>query len=49
VARAPKPANGRLTEEVLQWLDATNDTRPDAVRSQLQVWIPEYAPAVTKS
>jgi len=49
VAQARSPQNGRLAEEVLAWLAAPPDADPDAVRSQLRAWIPEYAPAKNAS
>ncbi|MGA7983561.1 MAG: nucleoside-diphosphate sugar epimerase/dehydratase, partial [Burkholderiales bacterium] len=45
VARARTPENGRLAQEVLEWLAAPPDMSPAAVRAQLRAWIPEYAPA----
>jgi len=45
VARARVPENGRLSEEVLAWVAAAPDLRPEAVRARLRAWIPEYAPA----
>ncbi len=44
VARARTPENGRLAQEVLEWLAAPPDMNPAAVRAQLRAWIPEYVP-----
>jgi FlaA1/EpsC-like NDP-sugar epimerase len=49
VARARSPQNGRLSEEVLAWLAAPPDSGAEAVRSQLRIWVPEYAPASNSS
>jgi len=45
VAKAVAPDNGRLTEEVLNWLSALANAPPEAVRGQLRRWIPEYSPS----
>jgi FlaA1/EpsC-like NDP-sugar epimerase len=46
VARARVPEAGRaLIDEVLAWVAARVEAGPIGVRSQLQVWIPEYAPS----
>ena len=45
VAKARVPENGGLSEEVLAWIASATELGPEAVRSQLRTWIPEYAPA----
>jgi len=47
VARARAPDNGGLPEEVLAWLSAASSAgvAPDAVRTRLKEWIPEYLPS----
>ena len=45
VAKARVPENGGLSEEVLAWVASATELGPEAVRSQLRAWIPEYAPA----
>jgi FlaA1/EpsC-like NDP-sugar epimerase len=46
VARARVPEAGRaLVDEVLAWVAARIEAGPIRVRSQLQAWIPEYAPS----
>jgi FlaA1/EpsC-like NDP-sugar epimerase len=45
VARVRAPEAGRaLIDEVLAWVGARAEAGPLAVRSQLQAWVPEYAP-----
>ncbi len=45
VAKARTPENARIAQEVLAWLGGPPDSSPAAVRAQLRLWIPEYAPA----
>jgi FlaA1/EpsC-like NDP-sugar epimerase len=42
VARARAPDNGRLLDEVLDWMARPPDPSPGAVRARLRDWVPEY-------
>ncbi|MDQ5847684.1 MAG: polysaccharide biosynthesis protein, partial [Pseudomonadota bacterium] len=42
VARARAPENGRLLDEVLDWMARPPDPSPGAVRARLRDWVPEY-------
>ena len=44
VASASRPANGELVEEVGAWLAARPQCTPQAVRTRLRGWVPEYRP-----
>jgi len=47
VALARAPENGRLLEELVDWLENPGDAAAPAVRSRLRRWVPEYsAPSV---
>jgi FlaA1/EpsC-like NDP-sugar epimerase len=43
VAQARAPQNGKLLQELLGWLENSDDVSPAAVRAQLRRWVPEYA------
>src|SRR5712671_635468 len=45
IAKATLPENGRLHDEVEQWLDAAGNRSAAEVRAQLREWVYEYAPA----
>jgi FlaA1/EpsC-like NDP-sugar epimerase len=45
IARSEAPARPGLPEEVEAWVAAAPGRAPEAVRAQLQAWIPEYRPA----
>jgi FlaA1/EpsC-like NDP-sugar epimerase len=42
IARARAPQNGRLLEELLDWLKNPGDAAAPAVRYRLRCWVPEY-------
>ncbi|HEY5899557.1 MAG TPA: nucleoside-diphosphate sugar epimerase/dehydratase [Burkholderiales bacterium] len=44
VAQARAAEHPPLLEEVVQWLSRNNGAEAAAVRSQLRVWVPDYAP-----
>jgi FlaA1/EpsC-like NDP-sugar epimerase len=44
IARAVNGVDGALLGEVLDWIGAGRDPGEDAVREQLQRWLPEYQP-----
>jgi len=44
VAIQKAPRSGDLVAEVLAWLEAPAEMHPDAVRTRLRSWIPEYQP-----
>jgi FlaA1/EpsC-like NDP-sugar epimerase len=43
VAQARVPQNGKLLDEVLDWLGSPGDFSPIDVRARLRRWVPEYA------
>jgi FlaA1/EpsC-like NDP-sugar epimerase len=45
VASARPPPNGKLVEEVGEWLASRRDCAPGAVRAKLGEWVPEYRPS----
>ena len=45
VARVHAPQGEAVLEEVLAWLAVPVEPGAEAVRGQLQAWVPEYAPA----
>jgi FlaA1/EpsC-like NDP-sugar epimerase len=45
IAKATLPENGRLHDEVAQWLDAAGHRPAAEVRSRLRDWVYEYTPA----
>jgi len=45
VAQARVPENGgALVQEVLDWVAAQGEAGPEAVRTRLRAWVPEYTP-----
>jgi FlaA1/EpsC-like NDP-sugar epimerase len=47
VAQARAPQNGRLLEEVIEWLSDAGERDAGRVREKLRSWVPEYLAAVT--
>ena len=48
VAQARVPANGRLVDEIREWIASADAAPPEAVRTRLKGWIPEYSPAAAR-
>jgi len=49
IAKASAHAEHALVEEIERWLGTPSDRGPASVRSRLQSWVPEYAPAARES
>jgi FlaA1/EpsC-like NDP-sugar epimerase len=49
VAQATLPENGKLLNEVIEWLTNPGDQTANRVREKLRGWVPEYTPPETKS
>ena len=44
VAQARAPENGKLLNEVVEWLVNPGDQAASRVREKLRSWVPEYTP-----
>jgi FlaA1/EpsC-like NDP-sugar epimerase len=49
IARSDAAGNAALLQEVLGWIGSGHTTEPEAVRERLRAWVPEYAPATSRS